>query len=182
MATLDVAKNIFPVDNVYLAGGLIALDVPLASELVGNGGRWEAVTNVYSDRHPARKNGQRVLGKTTFYFEAKTRDGKTKTKDLVQAWEDVARLSGNEQPQAIVELNKLRDELLSADMTEEKRHEIRARWEFWEAIAWMQAYRVGLIHTNNLQRMMIDDRIPPLAQWVRANGRRRFQTIDPASL
>lgn len=176
---LSVKAEVYPVDSIYLASGLIALDVPLRHELVG--GKWEAVTNVYSDRHPGRKNGRRILGKTTFYFEGRTRDGRTKTKDLIQAWDDVAKLSG-EAPQAVVELDKLRDELLTVDMTEEKRHEIRARWEFWEAIAWVQGFRVALGHAGNLTKMMTDNRIPPLAQWQRANGSRRFQTVNPSSL
>ena len=88
-------QGFIPVSDRVLASVLLALDVPLQTSLIETAGV-APLQNIYSEQHPARINGRRVHGKTNVLFATHTRDGKIRTRDIIDAWNQVASTPMNE--------------------------------------------------------------------------------------
>jgi len=180
----QIGGGFIPVYDRVLASVLLALDVPLQTDLVDGGGV-APVQNVYSEQSPARVNGRRVLGKTSILFAPHTRDGKTRTRDIIAAWEQVAeKVEGDARTQAFDELNAIADQIADGSglATEGERRNLAAKQQFWLPLAIAQAVRVALGHHREVEALLLDPTaVAPRAQVKRARGW-HFKPIAPSQL
>jgi len=176
-------QGFVPVHDRVLASVLLALDVPLQTKLVEATGV-SPIQNVYSEEHPARVNGRRVHGKTSVLFATHTRDGKIRTRDIIDAWNQVGELSeGDPRTQAWDKINELADRIVDGNLGDEgNRRRLAEEHNFWQVLAIAQAVRVALGHYKEIDSLLADPRsVVPTAQVKRTKGY-HFKPLAPSQL
>jgi len=176
-------QGFIPVHDRVLASVLLSLDVPLQTRLIEGAGI-APIQNVYSERHPARINGRRVHGKTSLLFATHTRCGKIRTRDIIDAWDQVAeKKEGDPTTQAWDKINELGDRIASGDIGDAaQRQRLSEEHNYWQVLAIAQAVRVALMHYKEIDSLLADPRqVVPTAQIRRTNGY-GFKPLAPSQL
>ena len=176
-------QGFIPVDDRVLASVLLSLDVPLQTSLIETAGV-APIQNIYSERNPARVNGRRVHGKTNVLFATHTRDGKIRTRDIIDAWNQVAeKVEGDPKTQAWDKINEIADKIVDGNLGDEgQRRRTAEEHNFWQVLAIAQAVRVALMHYKEIDGLLADPRaVIPQAQVKRAKGW-QFKPLSPSQL
>ena len=176
-------QGFIPVSDRVLASVLLALDVPLQTSLIETAGV-APLQNIYSEQNPARINGRRVHGKTNVLFATHTRDGKIRTRDIIDAWNQVAEMvEGDPRTQAWDKLNELADKVVDGNLGDAgERKKLAEEHNFWQVLAIAQAVRVALMHYKEIDGLLADPRaVVPTAQVKRVKGW-QFKPLAPSQL